>query len=193
MSLRSVEGHDLRELRPFGNYHLPIRSDVCGVHALIDGKGGMRTESPGSLTADAHGEVRALLDVLRPRIGVHRQPLGRDGVEDEEEHADRGEDGEEAYRLPFHLSTAYVFQAAFDERPAPVVREEAERAEPGLDTAPEYSFVDRVLVVGAGKERERPDGAGIREEAHRHEKEPLHHDVEEEGVDHENAEQSGDA
>src|SRR5262249_46805137 len=71
-------------------------------------------------------------------------------------------------------------------------REVAERAEPGLDTTPQQSLVDRVLVVSAGKDRERPDGSRVREEAHRHQEEPLDHDVEEEGEYHQNAEQSRD-
>src|SRR5689334_9694051 len=115
MSLRSLEGHDLRKLRSFRDDHLAVRADVGGVHALVDREGRVRTESPRSLAADAHGEVRALLDVLRPRIGVHRQPLGWDGVEDEEEHADGREYGEKAHRLPLHLTTLYVLQAALDE------------------------------------------------------------------------------
>ena len=67
MSLRSVVGNDLRELGTCRNDHVAIGADVRGGHALLDGKRGMRAESTRSFTADAHREVRALLDVLGPR------------------------------------------------------------------------------------------------------------------------------
>src|SRR5262249_55086314 len=114
------------------------------------------------------------------------------GVEDEEEQTDRREDREEAHGLAFHGPATDAFQAALDEGPTAIVREVAERAKSGLDTPPQQSFVDRVLVVRAGKERERADGSGVGEEAHRHQEEALHHDVEEEGEYHQNAEQSDD-
>src|SRR5262249_61299528 len=98
----------------------------------------------------------------------------------------------EADRLDLHGSATDVLQAAFDEGPTSIVREVSERAEPGLHTTPQQSFVNRVLVVSAGKDRERPDGSRVREEAHRHQEEPLDHDVEEEGEYHQDADQSGD-
>src|SRR5262245_29649715 len=140
MSLRALERDDLRKLRPCGNDDLAIRSDVGRRQPLIDRKGGMRTESARTLAADAHGEIRALLDVLRPRVGVHRQPLGGDRVEDEEEETDGRKDREEARRLPLHGSAPDVLQAALDEGPAAIVREEAKRAKPGLDTTPQDPF-----------------------------------------------------
>src|SRR4030095_8557655 len=103
---------------------------------------------------DAHGEIRALLDVLRPRVGVHGEPLGGKVVEHEEEQTARREDGQEAHRLLLHEPTLDVFPPALDEGPAAIVREEAESAESGLDGTPEERFVDRILVVSAGEEAE---------------------------------------
>ena len=99
----------------------------------------MRAESPGPFTADAHDEVRALLDVLRPGVGVHGEPLGGNVVEHEEERAARREDRQEADRLLLHEPALDVVQAALDEGPAAIVREVAERAEPGLDAAPQHA------------------------------------------------------
>src|SRR5262245_37426957 len=134
MSLRSDEGDDLRELRPFRKDHLALRIDEGGVSPR-DRKIGMRAEPARSFAADAHREVRALLDVVRPRVGLQREPLGRDVVEDEEEHADRAEDREEARALLPDCATADALEAALDEGPAFVVGEVAEGAEPGLHTA----------------------------------------------------------
>src|SRR4029453_6271455 len=141
MSLRSVEGNDLRELRPVGKDHGALRADVGRGLAPIDGKGGMRTESPRTFTADAHGEIRALLDVFRPRVAVHGEPLGGNVVEHEKEKTARREDAEEADPLLVHGPPVDAFQAALDKGPAAIVREEAESAEPGLDKTPKERFV----------------------------------------------------
>ena len=96
MSLRSVERDDLRELRPCRKDDLAIRSDEGGGRTPVDGKSRMRTQPPGPFAADAHREVRALLDVFGPGAGLHREPLGGNVVEHEEEHAARGEDRQKA-------------------------------------------------------------------------------------------------
>ena len=86
------------KLHALGEDKLTVVVDVAGIRQ------GHRQRRVGTrpirvLTADAHQEVRALQDVVRPGILVHGEELRRNVVEDEEEGAARGEDRQEAGEL----------------------------------------------------------------------------------------------
>src|SRR5215212_6783816 len=92
-SISSLEGHRLRKPRAFRQHELAVDVDVPGSLGGYRQRG-IGARYVGAVPADASVEVRALQVIIRPRVGVHGDPLRGDVVEEEEASADRGEDRE---------------------------------------------------------------------------------------------------
>ena len=121
---------------------------------------------------------------------MHGKELCRNVVEHEEECAARGEDRQEAGELLPDETASDLVESALDEGPATVVGEVAHAAEAGLDAAPHQPFIERPLVVGAGIDRQRLDGARVGEQPHRHEEQALDDEIEDEGPGDHHADQA---
>src|SRR5690349_19840048 len=143
------------------------------------GKDRVRAGLIAAVAADAAVQIRTLLYIRWPRIGVHAEPLRGHVVEDEETRAGTGEQCEEADELLSRDAASNVVESSLDQRASVLVGEVTQAAQRRLNAAPHQTLVNRPLVVMAGVDRHGPDCPGVGVKADRQQQAPFHEEVEE--------------